>query len=106
MPTLAAPSKPVLSADAVDIELATEIARVLRSVRRGLKRVSVEAKGGTVRLTGTVSSFYLRQMAAMTTRDMVGVFHIVDDIDVDWELDPEITVPHRDVNGKKRRSSR
>ena len=78
---MAAPKQTTL-VDPVDDELQHRVKICLRAKHLELGRLLVLAKGGTVRLSGLVSSFHVRQLALSATSRMPGVHHIVDDIDV------------------------
>jgi hypothetical protein len=71
------------SAHAADIDLATRVRLSLAANRRGFTNVSVWAQSGTVRLSGRVRLFFLRQMAITLAKKVVGVHQVVDDLEVD-----------------------
>jgi len=48
------------------------------------RQVQVEATGGNVRLQGTVSSFYQKQMAQELARRVDGVQNVVNQLQVNW----------------------
>jgi osmotically-inducible protein OsmY len=73
---------PFASADA---DLAKNVGLCLNGIRGGFQRIGVSASGGTVKLTGFVGSFYLRQLAVETTKHVAGVRHVLDDLEVDPE---------------------
>lgn len=66
----------------IDVDLAERVRLSLHAHRRGLRQITVGAKAGTVRLSGSVTSFFLRQMAVETASRVGGVLHVVDDLDV------------------------
>ncbi|MEQ8789323.1 MAG: BON domain-containing protein [Pirellulaceae bacterium] len=74
-----------------DLDLARRVHLFLTANRRGFHDVNVRAQSGTVRLSGPVSSFFLRQMAFMLAKKVVGVHLVIDDLDVD----PLETAPSR-----------
>lgn len=71
------------TADTADAELAKKVQLFLSANRRGFRRVSVWAEGETVRLSGPVESFYLRQLAAALAKRVAGVRYVLDDLEVD-----------------------
>ena len=74
---------PQTSNDATDDDLATRVQRFLTANRRGFSELSICAQSGTVRLSGPVSSFFLRQTAIALAKKVVGVYNVVDDLKVD-----------------------
>ncbi len=48
----------------------------------GLRRLQVEATGGTVTLRGTVNSFYEKQLSQQCCRRVAGVLKLIDAISV------------------------
>ena len=50
----------------------------------GLKRLSIEARHGTVTLSGRVRSFYEKQVATHSCRRVAGVRQLVDKVDVQY----------------------
>jgi osmotically-inducible protein OsmY len=63
-----------------DLEQRVEL--YLAATRPELARIGVRASGGTVRLTGRVGSFYLRQLAQAAAKRVAGVQFVADDIEV------------------------
>jgi len=72
-------------ADAADADLAKAVQLFLNANRTGYRRIIVWAEKGTVSLSGSVRSFFLRQMAVVLARRVAGVRHVVDGLEVDWE---------------------
>jgi osmotically-inducible protein OsmY len=54
----------------------------LAATRPELACVSVRAQGSTVKLSGQVATFYLRQLALAAARRVAGVQYVADDIEV------------------------
>jgi len=50
----------------------------------GLRRLNVEARHGTVTLSGRVRSFYEKQVATHSCRRVAGVRQLVDNVDVQY----------------------
>lgn len=73
--------------DTTDTDLARNVRLVLSTNRSGYRSIRIRAEGGTVRLFGSVDSFFLRQMAIALAKQTVGVCHIVDDLEVETEED-------------------
>lgn len=48
----------------------------------GLRRINVHAKGGTVRLSGRVHSFYEKQLCQSYCKRVPGVVRLLDEIEV------------------------
>lgn len=69
--------------DSADADLARNVRLFLGTHRNGFRRISVWAESGTVRLSGPVGSFFLRQMAIAMAKRVAGVRHVVDDLEVD-----------------------
>jgi osmotically-inducible protein OsmY len=63
-------------------ELEQRIKLHLAATRPELSRLDVRADGGTVRLSGQVASFYLRQLALSAVKRVAGVLCVSDDIEV------------------------
>jgi osmotically-inducible protein OsmY len=72
-------------ADAADAELAKAVQLFLNANRTGYRRIIVWAEEGTVSLSGSVRSFFLRQMAVVLAKRVAGVRHVVDGLEVDWK---------------------
>ena len=72
-------------ADAADADLAKAVQLFLNANRTGYRRIIVWAEEGTVSLSGSVRSFFLRQMAVVLAKRVAGVRHVVDGLEVDWE---------------------
>jgi osmotically-inducible protein OsmY len=66
-----------------DADLARNVRLFLGAHRNGFQRITVWAESGTVRLSGPVGSFFLRQMAIAMAKRVAGVRHVVDDLEVD-----------------------
>jgi osmotically-inducible protein OsmY len=54
----------------------------MTATRPELARLGIRVDGGTVRLSGQVASFYLRQLALSAARRVAGVQCVVDEIEV------------------------
>ena len=78
-----ADSQPLV--EITDAELAKKVRLFLSGNRRGLNQIAVGTEQGTVTLSGSVGSFFLRQMAISLAKKVTGVRHVVDDLEV--ELD-------------------
>jgi len=50
--------------------------------RRELREIQITSEDGTITLQGNVSSFYLRQLCIRCCQQVVGVFHINDQLQV------------------------
>lgn len=70
-------------AEITDIELANNVRLFLSGNRRGLSQITVFAEQGTTKLSGSVASFFLRQMAISLAMKVAGVRRVVDDLEVD-----------------------
>lgn len=79
----------------LDALLEMRVKAYLATKRPALGKLSVSADAGTVRLSGPVSSFYLRQLALSAASRVAGVLHVVDDI--------EVPVPSAEVKNRKPR---
>ena len=73
------------SADVANTELAKKVRLFLNANRTGFRGVGVWADEGTVRLSGSLRSFFLRQMAVALAKRVAGVRHVLDDLEVDLE---------------------
>lgn len=73
------------SADATDAHLARQVRLFLSANRASCSRISVRVEEGTVRLSGSVRSFFLRQTAIALAKQLAGVRYVVDDLEVDLE---------------------
>ena len=68
---------------AQDRDLQNRVTSFLCNTNRGaLRRLQVEAKDGTVILSGHVSSFYERQLAINCCLHVAGVLKLVDEVQV------------------------
>jgi len=68
-----------------DQDLVRRVASFLHSRSMpGLKRLSIEARHGTVTLSGRVRSFYEKQVATHSCRRVAGVRQLVDKVDVQY----------------------
>jgi len=65
-----------------EAELERRVALYLAATRPELKRLDVTAQGGTVRLSGQLSTFYLRQLALSAAKRVAGVQCVKDAIEV------------------------
>ncbi len=63
-------------------ELQRRVKLHVAATRTELAKVCVRAHGGTVRLSGQVASFYLRQLALEAAKHVAGVQYVVDEIEV------------------------
>ena len=66
-----------------DDDLAKRVRLYLIEMRREFWSVLVSAEDGSIRLGGSVSSFYLRQLAVAVARRVAGVRHVEDTIFVE-----------------------
>jgi len=71
--------------DTTDADLARNVRLVLSTNRNGYRRIRIRDGEGIVRLSGSVDSYFLRQMAIALAKQTAGVRHIVDDLKVDLE---------------------
>jgi osmotically-inducible protein OsmY len=69
-------------ASEADGDLAKKVQLYLSANRPGFRQLDIGAKGGTVTLSGSVASFFLRQLAVAATKRVAGVRQLVDDIEV------------------------
>lgn len=66
-----------------DYLLADRITTQLAETNRAsLKRLSVNVRAGEVTLRGNVSSFYERQIAIQTCRELPGIGRVIDAVEV------------------------
>jgi hypothetical protein len=65
-----------------ETELERRVKLYMAATRPELSRLGVRASGSTVRLTGRVGSFYLRQLALAAAQRVAGVQCVADDIEV------------------------
>ena len=82
--------KPVTDSDrkcgSADADLETNVRLLLNnSNRKGFQRIIAHAEAGTIRLSGPVGSFFLRQTAMVKAKRVSGVEQVVDDLEVDLE---------------------
>src|SRR5687768_4382677 len=63
-------------------ELQRRVKLHVSATRPELARIGVRAQGGTVRLSGQVASFHLRQLALEAAKHVAGVQCVVDDLEV------------------------
>jgi osmotically-inducible protein OsmY len=77
MISIAAPPTPAdyLLADRITTQLA-------ETNRANLKRLSVNVRAGEVTLRGSVGSFYERQIAIQTCRELSGIDRLIDAVEV------------------------
>lgn len=66
-----------------DAELAHQVKHFLNKNRGGCQRVGVRVDAGAVKLTGSVGSFFLRQVAIALAKQVSGVRHVLDEVKVD-----------------------
>jgi osmotically-inducible protein OsmY len=69
--------------DSTDAVLAKDVQDALNASRNGLRRIDVWAQAGVIRLSGPVSSFFLRQTALALAKRVDGVCRVVDELTVD-----------------------
>ena len=69
--------------EATNADLARTVHPALCANRNGCSRIVVRVEEGTVRLSGPVRSFFLRQMAIALAKQVVGVRQVIDDLEVD-----------------------
>jgi osmotically-inducible protein OsmY len=67
-----------------DGELSKRVALYLANTRNELSALAISSIDGVVGLQGTVSSFYLRQLAVACARRVAGVRGVVDELQVDY----------------------
>jgi osmotically-inducible protein OsmY len=67
-------------------ELERRVKLFLASTRPELRGLHIRAHGGTVRLAGQLTSFYLRQLALEATKRVAGVQSVVDTIQVPFMI--------------------
>jgi osmotically-inducible protein OsmY len=67
-----------------DADLAKRVAIYLTNNRNDLGALMVTSHLGAIRLTGTVPTFYLRQLAVACAQRVSGVRTVVDDVHVDY----------------------
>lgn len=65
-----------------DNELETRVRLCLTDARPELNVIGVQAHGETVRLSGNLTSFYLRQLALEAAKRVPGVRSVVDCMEV------------------------
>jgi osmotically-inducible protein OsmY len=70
---------------AADADLASAVHSYLNASRADYRQVSVGAEGGTITLSGSVRTFFLRQTAVAIARQVAGVRRVIDDLEVDRE---------------------
>ena len=63
-------------------DLEQRVKLFLTSTRPELATIRVRAQGSTVRLSGEVATFYLRQLALSAVQRVAGVQTVADDIEV------------------------
>jgi osmotically-inducible protein OsmY len=63
-------------------ELAQRVRDCLLNKQAEFRLLDVWADRGTVKLSGPMNSFYLRQLAISLARRLPGVLHVVDDMHV------------------------
>ncbi len=61
--------------------------------RSTLRQLAIEVDNGTVTVRGTVRSFYERQVCLSCCQHVPGVFRLVDEIKVQWPMEPKEMVP-------------
>jgi osmotically-inducible protein OsmY len=75
---------PVQSIDTASQDLQQRVALHLQNRQLAYGgRVRVEARGGTVYLSGQVPTFYQRQLVYAATRRVAGVVRVMDELTVD-----------------------
>jgi hypothetical protein len=83
--TKAIPPTPATLSPTPTQALALAVCRLLRtSQNHELQQLKCEFRRGTLTLHGRVSSFYLKQMAQETVRDLVGVERIHNELEVTY----------------------
>lgn len=65
-----------------DRELAQRVQHCLQQKSTDFRKLAVLADQGTIRLSGAVSSYYLRQLANTMAQHVPGVLHVVDELHV------------------------
>jgi osmotically-inducible protein OsmY len=77
-------SVPVRSADAAAQNLTQRVALFLSQLRlTPHSRLVVEARGGVLTLTGVVPTYHQRQRIVAAARQVAGVIHVVDQMEVE-----------------------
>jgi osmotically-inducible protein OsmY len=66
----------------LDSDLAKRVRIFLTESRNAFRAISVRAQNGVICLSGTVPSFYLRQLATSCARRVAGVRTVIDAIEV------------------------
>ena len=74
-----------------DLELALQVRDNLTATRRDLFYVAVLVFNGEVRLRGSVSSYYLRQVAVERARRVPGVRNVLDEMQVEQRQCEKLT---------------
>lgn len=68
--------------EAQDGDLARKVSLYLAAARPELGALRVDVQGTAVRLSGTLRSFYLRQLAVACVGRVAGVHKVIDELDV------------------------
>ena len=74
--------------DRTDVDLARRVKAFLDSKRSCFRRVDVVVAAGTVKLSGPVNSFFLRQIATALVSHVAGVRRVDDCLEVTDEATP------------------
>lgn len=78
----------------LDQDLAERVGLFLQMKRPELANLLVSAVDGEIRLRGSVSSYYLRQLAISVAQHVAGVLRVIDRIEVQDHLPFESTMAH------------
>jgi osmotically-inducible protein OsmY len=75
---------PTHAADPAAYDLAYRVALFLQQRRLSAgSRLRIEARGGTLTLSGQVRSFHQRQLIHTLTRHVAGVLQVIDELEVE-----------------------
>lgn len=81
-------SLPIQTIDSASQELQQRVALHLQNRQLAFGgRLRIEAKHGTVTLSGRVPTFYQRQLIYAATRKVAGVMKVIDQLEVETEAD-------------------
>lgn len=66
-----------------DAELVRQVKHTLSASRGGFQRIEVQVHATAVRLTGSVASFFRRQVAIALAKQVSGIRHVLDELEVE-----------------------
>jgi hypothetical protein len=69
----------------VDADLVKRVRIFLISSRNDFSALDVQAQDGVVCLSGTLPTYYLRQLATACVRRVAGVRHVIDGLNVSYD---------------------